>query len=82
MKITKRQLRKIIREESARLSEGWKEEEMELIDLIVDELIQKGAIGTIGDSFDSEPDYADAVEYLRTAVIPSLESLAEGQKER
>ena len=80
MRISKRQLRQIIREESARLSEGWKEEEMELIDLIVDELIQKGAIGTIGDSYEAEPDYADAAEYLRTAVIPHLESLAEGQR--
>tara|TARA_Y100001970_G_scaffold263984_1_gene350036 strand:+ start:573 stop:821 length:249 start_codon:yes stop_codon:yes gene_type:complete len=82
MKISKRQLRRIIREEKAKLSEGWKEEEMQLIDLIVDELIQKGAIGTIGDSYNAEPDYADAIEYLRTAVIPSLESLAQGQRER
>ncbi len=79
MKITKRQLRRIIKEERAKLAEGWKEEEMELIDLIVDNLIQAGAIGTIGDSYEAEPDYADAAEYLRTAVIPALESLAGSQ---
>ena len=79
MKITRRQLRNIIKEERAKLSEGWKEEEQDLIDHIVDELIQKGAIGTIGDSYEAEPDYADAAEYLRTAVIPALESLAGSQ---
>jgi hypothetical protein len=80
MKITKRQLRQIIKEERARLSEGFKEVEMDLIDLIVDELIQKGAIGTIGNSYEAVPDYADAVDYLRRAVIPHLESLAGGQR--
>ncbi len=79
MKITKRQLRRIIKEERAKLSEGWKEEEMELIDLIADNLIQAGAIGTIGDSYEAEPDYAEAADYLRTAVIPALESLADSQ---
>ena len=79
VKITKRQLRRIIKEERAKLSEGWKEEEQDLIDHIVDELIQKGAIGTIGGSYEAEPDYAEAAEYLRTAVIPALESLAGSQ---
>jgi hypothetical protein len=80
MKITKRQLRRIIKEERAKLSEGWKEEEMELIDLITDNLIQAGAIGTVGGDYDGEPDYADAAEYLRTAVIPTLQSLAGNQE--
>ena len=79
MKITRRQLRRIIKEERAKLHEGWKEEEMDLIDEIVDSLIQRGAIGTVGDagmSYDAEPDYKGAAEYLRTAVIPALLSLA------
>ncbi len=79
MKVTKRQLKRIIREEKRKLTEGWDQEEMELIDLITDNLIQAGAIGTIGDDYDGEPDYADAAEYLRTAVIPALESFAANQ---
>ncbi len=79
MKVTKRQLRRIIKEERAKLTEGWDQEEMELIDLITDNLIQAGAIGTIGDDYDGEPDYADAAKYLRTAVIPALESFAANQ---
>ena len=79
MKITKRQLRRIIKEEKRKLTEGWDQEEMELIDLITDNLIQAGAIGTIGDDYDGEPDYADAAKYLQTAVIPALESFAASQ---
>jgi len=81
MKVTKRQLRRIIKEERAKLSEGWKEEEMDLIDHIVDELIQKGAIGTIGGSYEAEADYAEAAEYLQNAVIPALQALAQDQEQ-
>ena len=75
MKITKRQLKRIIREERIKIQEGFKEMESNLIDLIVDELIIKGAIGTIGDGYKAIPDYAAAAEYLRSAVIPALENL-------
>ena len=77
MKLTKRQLKRIIREERAKLNEGYKEEEMKLIDSIVDLLILQDAIGTIGHSYEAEPNYAEAAEYLRTAVIPTLMSLAQ-----
>ena len=45
MKITKRQLRRIIKEEKARLREGRMAElEMQLVDEIVDLLIERGAV--------------------------------------
>ena len=77
MKVTKRQLRRIIKEEKAKLVEGKSgQREAELIDEIVDLLIEAGAIrmpGTVaGDN--SEPDYAEAIQYLKNAVIPTLES--------
>jgi len=75
MKITKRQLKRIIKEERAKLNEGFKEMEMEMIDSIVDMLIQNNAIGAIGDKYSRRPDYAAAVEYLKAAVIPALESM-------
>ena len=75
MKITKRQLKRIIREERAKLNEGSKEMEMQLIDEIVDFLIERGAIGVVGDSYNAVPNYGDAAEYLRTVIIPVLESL-------
>jgi hypothetical protein len=81
MKITKRQLKRIIREERARLNEGMKEREAELIDLIADKLISYDAIGTVGPRFQEEPDYNAAVEYLQTAVIPALKTLALDQED-
>ena len=73
MKITKRQLRRIIKEEKARLHEGrMKEMEMQLTDEIVDLLIERGAVkGGIND-------YGEAAEYLKAGIIPMMESLADG----
>ena len=73
MKVTKRQLRKIIREEKERLVEGaMGEREAVLIDEIVDLLIEAGAIRMPESG--EEPDYAEAIQYLNDAVIPTLES--------
>ncbi len=76
MKITKRQLRRIIQEEKTKLQEGrMAEMEMQLIDDLVEFLIARGAVHSdeIGGSLEQE--YADAAEYLRAAVLPQLESL-------
>ena len=76
MKITKKQLKKIIKEEKARLKEGrMAEMEMQLIDDLVNFLIDRGAVmdGSVHGSMEQE--YADAAEYLRTAVLPHLESV-------
>ena len=69
MKITKRQLKRIIREEQLRpLKEGQaKEMEIQLIEDVVDMLLQRGAIRG-GDN-----DYAEALEYIKWAIIPTLE---------
>ena len=80
MKITKRQLRRVIREERAKLDEGMKEREAELIDLITDKLIDFGAIGTIGPRLQEEPDYNAAWAYLRDSVIPALQALGLDQE--
>lgn len=82
MKITKRQLRRIIKEEKAKLSEGMKEMEMEMIEDIIDMFIERGAVRSSGDPGDDgalyEDDvYQDALDYLRDAVIPTLENLVE-----
>tara|TARA_B100000519_G_scaffold168078_1_gene152647 strand:- start:519 stop:752 length:234 start_codon:yes stop_codon:yes gene_type:complete len=75
MKITKRQLRRIIREEKAKLNEGSKEMEMQLIDEIIDLLIERGAIRTpISDG----RVYQHALDYIRDAIIPNLEGIAIG----
>ena len=83
MKITKKQLRRIIKEEKARLREGrMKEMEMQLVDEIVDLLVERGAVMSSGDpGYDGalyEDDvYQNALDYLQDAVIPTLQSLAE-----
>ena len=69
MKISKRQLRRIIKEEKAKLYEGSKEMEMQLVDEIVDLLIERGAVRGGMD------DYGAAADYLRAAIIPAMESL-------
>ena len=82
MKITKRQLKRIIREEKARLSEGMKELEMQLVDEIVDLLVERGAVysanrdpGYDGALYDDDV-YQDALDYVRDAVVPVLKDLA------
>ena len=72
MKITKRQLKRIIKEEKSRLNEGFKEIEMELVDEIVDLLIERGAVRLSGPD---DNGYADSAEYLSDAIIPALQSL-------
>ncbi len=70
MKITKKQLKKIIKEEKARLKEGrMAEMEMQLIDDLVDMLIERGAIRLSGPDDDG---YRAAYEYLDWAVMPQL----------
>lgn len=77
MKITTKELRRIIGEERDRLlseqddtlKEGAKEMEIELVEDLVDLLIQRGAIRMSGPDDDA---YAAAYEYLSTAVLPQL----------
>ena len=70
MKITRRQLRRIIREEKANLNEGVsKQRESELVEAIIDLMVEHGAI-------DSNQPYKNGAEYLRSAVLPSLEAMA------
>ena len=81
MKISKRQLRQIIKEERAKLNEGYKEMEMQLVDEIVDLLVERGAVQSSGDpGYDGtlyEDDvYQDALDYVRDAVVPALKDLA------
>jgi len=71
MKITKRHLRRIIKEERAKIQEGrMGQREMQLVDEIVDVLIDRGAVqrGGLGS-------YIEAYEYLETAVLPTLKSV-------
>ena len=67
MKITKRQLRRIIKEEKTKLNEGFKELEMEMIEDIIDLLVGAHAIK------DDENVWQSAADYLKAAVIPQLE---------
>ena len=77
MKISKRQLRKIIKEEKASLQEGrMKEMEMQLTDEIVDLLIERGAIRLPQGGAYDDVLYQDAVDYIEDAIIPALQSLA------
>jgi len=69
MKISKRQLQRIIKEEKRKLSEGMKEMEMELIEDLVDMLIERGAIRLTGPDDDGRK---AAYEYLDWAVMPQL----------
>lgn len=76
MKITKRQLKRIIKEEKSKITEGrMAEMEMELVDELVGLLIKYGAVRSdeIGGSLEQE--YSEAAEYLRTAIIPHLEAV-------
>ena len=75
MKVTKRQLRRIIKEEKARLREGrMKEMEMQIMEEIVDLLIERGAVRFSGEFSDDV--YQDALDYVRDAVVPTLASMA------
>jgi len=81
MKISKKQLRQIIKEERSKLSEGYKEMEMQLVDEIVDLLVERGAVKSSGDPgydgalYDDDV-YQDALDYLRDAIVPTLKDLA------
>ena len=79
MKITKRQLKRIIREEKARLNEGQSPDEL-IIEDIVDILVKHGAIRTRGQRAQYDGGgggrmaYGWAADYLRT-IIPKLEQM-------
>ena len=71
MKITKRQLRRIIREENACLQEGfWKQREVDVVQEIVELLIERGAIMPQA----GESGYDEALRYLQSAIIPTLQA--------
>ncbi len=77
MKITKRQLRRIIREEKAKVHEGrMAEMEMQLVDEIVDLLIERGAVQQGPQRGYDDDLYQDALDYLKGAIIPALADLA------
>ena len=77
MKITKRQLRRIIKEEKARLREGrMKEMEMQLVDEIVDLLIERDVVFMDAERGFDDDLYQDALDYLRKAIVPTLTDLA------
>ena len=95
MKISEKELRRIISEERDRLLseqndtllEGFKEEEMELIEDLVDMLIQRGAIRAPGVSMsgvsDGDLEYQEALDYIMQAVVPTLKDLvSQGAYER
>ena len=67
MKVTKRQLRRIVKEEKAKLNEGFKEVEADLVEDILELLINAQAIS------DDDNAWQNAANYLRDAVIPQLE---------
>ena len=74
MKITRRQLRRIIKEEKAKIQEaalsGTDMMKMQIVDEIIDVLIDRGAVqrGGLGS-------YIEAYEYLETAILPTLKSI-------
>ncbi len=76
MKVTKRQLRQIIKEEKAKLNEGSKEMEMQLVDEIVDLLIERGAVQQGAQRGYDDDLYQDALDYVRDAIVPALKDLA------
>ena len=77
MRVTKRQLRRIIKEEKQKLNEGFKEMEMQLIDEIVDLLVDRGAVRYEGSFMEYDDDvYQDALDYIRDAIVPTLKDLA------
>lgn len=77
MKITKKQLKKIIAEETAKLHEGRMAElEMQIVDEIVDLLIERGAVRQDPQRGFDDDLYQDALDYVRKAIVPALSSLA------
>ena len=74
MKITKRQLRRIIKEEKAKIQEaalsGTDMMKMQIVDEIIDVLIDRGAVqrGGLGS-------YIEAYGYLEAAILPTLKSV-------
>ena len=75
MKITKEQLRTIIKEEKARLHES-RTMQLQLVDEIVDLLIERGAVQQGPQRGYDDDLYQDALDYLRGAIIPALRDLA------
>ena len=70
MKITKRQLISIIKEEKARLHENRTVTEMQLADEIVDLLIERRAVA-FGGKYDAAV-YQAALDYVRDSIVPAL----------
>ena len=78
MKISKRQLRRIIKEEKARLSESrMKELEGELIEDIVELLASNGVIRP-----DADNAYDEALYWVESALIPSLQDMVDTEAGR
>ena len=79
MKVTKEQLRTIIKEEKARLREN-RMLQLQLVDEIVDLLVENGAVNSNQRGYDTgnydDDVYQDALDYLRGAIIPALRDLA------
>ena len=77
MKITKRQLRRIIKEEKARLREGRMAElEMQLVDEIVDLLIERDVVFMDAERGFDDDLYQDVLDYVKGRIIPTLSTLA------
>ena len=78
MKISKRQLRRIIKEEKAKLSESrMKELEGELIEDIVELLASNGVIRP-----DADNAYDEALYWVESALIPSLQDMVDTEAGR
>jgi|MDTB01.1.fsa_nt_gb hypothetical protein len=78
MKITKRQLRRIVKEEKARIREGrMKEMEGELIEDIIDLLASNGVIRP-----DADNSYDEALYWVESALIPSLQDMVDAEAGR
>ena len=81
MKITRKQLRRIIREETAKIDvdeDRMAELDMQLVDEIVDLLVKRGAVFA-SDRFARKLDddhYQDALDYVRDTIVPALRDLA------
>ena len=81
MKITRKQLRQIIKEERSNLREGRMAElEAQLVEDIVMLLVENGAVNSNQRGYDTgsydDDVYQEALDYLRNAIIPTLSSLA------
>ena len=78
MKITKNQLKRIIREEKAKITEGrMKELEGELIEDIVELLASNGVIRP-----DADNAYDEALYWVESALIPELQNLVDAEAGR